>query len=49
MNENPRYETALQHQGNSENFIKGIHQAGYATDLTMQTRFTVKAKIIQMN
>lgn len=32
LNQNPRYQTALQHNGDSERFIRGIHQAGYATD-----------------
>ena len=50
LNENPRYETALQHQGNSENFIKGIHQAGYATDPNYVDKvLRVKAKIDEMN
>ncbi|WP_261885398.1 flagellar assembly peptidoglycan hydrolase FlgJ [Vibrio pomeroyi] len=50
LNENPRYKTALQHQGNSENFIKGIHQAGYATDPNYADKvLRVKAKIDEMN
>ncbi|MEZ8835352.1 flagellar assembly peptidoglycan hydrolase FlgJ [Vibrio cyclitrophicus] len=50
LNDNPRYETALQHQGNSENFIKGIHQAGYATDPNYADKvLRVKAKIDEMN
>ena len=50
LNENPRYETALQHQGNSENFIKGIHQAGYATAPNYADKvLRVKAKIDEMN
>ncbi|CAK1698067.1 Peptidoglycan hydrolase FlgJ [Vibrio crassostreae] len=50
LNENPRYETALQHQGNLENFIKGIHQAGYATDPNYADKvLRVKAKIDEMN
>ncbi|WP_117236492.1 flagellar assembly peptidoglycan hydrolase FlgJ [Vibrio maerlii] len=32
LNENPRYQTALETHQNSEQFIQGIHQAGYATD-----------------
>ncbi|MFS1488318.1 flagellar assembly peptidoglycan hydrolase FlgJ [Vibrio splendidus] len=49
LNENPRYETALQHQGNSEHFIKGIHQAGYATDPNYADKvLRVKAKIDEM-
>ena len=32
LNDNPRYKTALSHGGNDESFIRGIHDAGYATD-----------------
>ena len=32
LRENTRYHSALQHQGNDKLFIKGLHQAGYATD-----------------
>ncbi|MDV6253150.1 flagellar assembly peptidoglycan hydrolase FlgJ [Vibrio sp. EA2] len=32
LNDNPRYEMALQQRGDSESFIRGIHHAGYATD-----------------
>ncbi|MEZ9233279.1 flagellar assembly peptidoglycan hydrolase FlgJ [Vibrio amylolyticus] len=32
LNQNPRYNTALKQTGSSEEFIRGIHQAGYATD-----------------
>ena len=32
LNDNPRYQTALQNHGSSEAFIRGIHKAGYATD-----------------
>lgn len=32
LNQNPRYERALQQTQSSESFIKGIHSAGYATD-----------------
>ena len=50
LNENPRYQTALQHQGSSEHFIKGIHSAGYATDPNYADKvLRVKAKIDQMN
>jgi flagellar protein FlgJ len=50
LNENPRYQTALQHQGSSESFIKGIHSAGYATDPNYADKvLRVKAKIDQMN
>ncbi|GLQ71407.1 flagellar assembly peptidoglycan hydrolase FlgJ [Vibrio sp. vnigr-6D03] len=32
LNDNPRYQTALQHEGDNKAFIHGIHKAGYATD-----------------
>ncbi|RJX71622.1 flagellar assembly peptidoglycan hydrolase FlgJ [Vibrio sinensis] len=49
LNENPRYSTALRHGGNSEQFIHGIHQAGYATDPNYADKvLKVKAKIDQM-
>ncbi|MBD1559534.1 flagellar assembly peptidoglycan hydrolase FlgJ [Vibrio sp. S9_S30] len=32
LNDNPRYQTALQHDGDNKAFIHGIHKAGYATD-----------------
>lgn len=32
LTSNPRYQTALNHSGDSEQFIRGIHAAGYATD-----------------
>ncbi len=32
LNDNPRYQSALKSNQNSENFIRGIHSAGYATD-----------------
>ncbi|MBV7298530.1 flagellar assembly peptidoglycan hydrolase FlgJ [Enterovibrio paralichthyis] len=32
LNRNPRYATALQQSAQPEQFIRGIHQAGYATD-----------------
>ncbi|MBW3696354.1 flagellar assembly peptidoglycan hydrolase FlgJ [Vibrio sp. T187] len=49
LNENPRYETALQNNGSSESFIKGIHQAGYATDPNYADKvLRVKAKIDEM-
>lgn len=32
LNQNPRYTTALKHNGDDEAFIRGIHDAGYATD-----------------
>ncbi|KII80502.1 flagellar assembly peptidoglycan hydrolase FlgJ [Vibrio renipiscarius] len=49
LNENPRYTTALRHGGNSEQFIRGIHQAGYATDPQYADKvLRVKEKIDQM-
>ncbi|MDD1792474.1 flagellar assembly peptidoglycan hydrolase FlgJ [Enterovibrio sp. ZSDZ42] len=32
LNKNPRYSTALQSTEKPESFIRGLHQAGYATD-----------------
>lgn len=32
LNDNPRYEVALQRRGDSESFIRDIQHAGYATD-----------------
>ncbi|WP_341664461.1 flagellar assembly peptidoglycan hydrolase FlgJ [Vibrio sp.] len=49
LNENPRYNSALHHKGNNEEFIKGIHQAGYATDPEYADKvLKVKAQIEQM-
>jgi len=49
LNENPRYTTVLRHGGNNEEFIRGIHQAGYATDPSYADKvLRVKAKIDQM-
>ena len=49
LNENPRYTTALRHGGNNEEFIRGIHQAGYATDPRYADKvLSVKARIDQM-
>ncbi|MDC5841903.1 flagellar assembly peptidoglycan hydrolase FlgJ [Vibrio europaeus] len=49
LNENPRYTTALRHGGNDEEFIRGIHQAGYATDPRYADKvLSVKARIDQM-
>ncbi|MGF1908046.1 flagellar assembly peptidoglycan hydrolase FlgJ [Vibrio kasasachensis] len=49
LNENPRYTMALRHDGNSEQFIRGIHQAGYATDPQYADKvLRVKEKIDQM-
>ncbi|HHC6844693.1 TPA: flagellar assembly peptidoglycan hydrolase FlgJ [Vibrio parahaemolyticus] len=49
LNDNPRYETALQQRGDSESFIRGIHRAGYATDLTYADKvLQVKQKIESM-
>ncbi len=49
LNENPRYTTALRHGGSNEEFIRGIHQAGYATDPQYADKvLRVKSKIDQM-
>ncbi|WP_114767668.1 flagellar assembly peptidoglycan hydrolase FlgJ [Vibrio rhodolitus] len=49
LNENPRYTLALRHDGNNEQFIRGIHQAGYATDPQYADKvLRVKEKIDQM-
>ncbi|NOI78009.1 flagellar assembly peptidoglycan hydrolase FlgJ [Vibrio coralliilyticus] len=49
LNDNPRYTMALRHQGNNEQFIHGIHQAGYATDPQYANKvLRVKAQIDQM-
>lgn len=49
LNKNPRYTTALRHGGNNEEFIRGIHQAGYATDPRYADKvLSVKARIDQM-
>tara|TARA_Y100001956_G_C4126308_1_gene190279 strand:+ start:1511 stop:2425 length:915 start_codon:yes stop_codon:yes gene_type:complete len=49
LNQNPRYTTALRHGGSDEQFIRGIHQAGYATDPNYADKvLRVKAKIDQM-
>lgn len=49
LNENPRYTMALRHGGNNEDFIHGIHQAGYATDPRYADKvLSVKARIDQM-
>ncbi|MCG6365593.1 flagellar assembly peptidoglycan hydrolase FlgJ [Vibrio fluvialis] len=47
---NPRYTTALRHGGRDEDFIRGIHQAGYATDPQYADKvLRVKAQIEQMD
>ncbi|KJY81729.1 flagellar rod assembly protein FlgJ [Vibrio galatheae] len=49
LNENPRYTMALRHGGNNEEFIRGIHQAGYATDPSYADKvLSVKARIDEM-
>ncbi|EII2400434.1 flagellar assembly peptidoglycan hydrolase FlgJ [Vibrio parahaemolyticus] len=49
LNDNPRYETALQQRGDSESFIRGIHRAGYATDPTYADKvLQLKQKIESM-
>lgn len=50
LDNNPRYSNALNHAGNNEAFIRGIHQAGYATDPQYADKvLRVKAQIDQMN
>lgn len=50
LEHNPRYSNALNHGGNNEAFIRGIHQAGYATDPQYADKvLQVKAQIDQMN
>ncbi len=50
LENNPRYNSALDHGGNNEAFIRGIHQAGYATDPQYADKvLRVKAQIDQMN
>ncbi|WP_368406727.1 glucosaminidase domain-containing protein, partial [Vibrio metoecus] len=50
LESNPRYTDALDHGGNSERFIYGIHRAGYATDPQYADKvLRVKAQIDQMN
>ncbi|MHC6528078.1 flagellar assembly peptidoglycan hydrolase FlgJ [Vibrio sp. V39_P1S14PM300] len=49
LNDNPRYQTALRHGGDSEQFIRGIHKAGYATDPKYADKvLQVQQKIDQM-
>ncbi|UPQ88669.1 flagellar assembly peptidoglycan hydrolase FlgJ [Vibrio sinaloensis] len=49
LNQNPRYTMALRHGGNDEAFIRGIHQAGYATDPAYADKvLRVKQRIDQM-
>ena len=49
LNQNPRYQTALAQNGNSESFIRGIHKAGYATDPNYADKIlNVKARIDRM-
>ncbi len=50
LERNPRYTTALQHEGNNEQFIRGIHEAGYATDPQYADKvLRVKSQIDQMD
>ncbi|ELH0896032.1 flagellar assembly peptidoglycan hydrolase FlgJ [Vibrio fluvialis] len=50
LSNNPRYTTALRHGGSDEDFIRGIHQAGYATDPQYADKvLRVKAQIEQMD
>lgn len=50
LERNPRYTTALrEHHGDSEQFMQGIHQAGYATDPNYVDKvMSVKRRIDQM-
>lgn len=49
LHDNPRYTLALRHGGSSEQFIQGIHKAGYATDPKYADKvLKVKARIDQM-
>ncbi len=49
LERNPRYTTALQRAGNDEQFIRGIHHAGYATDPQYADKvLQVKSQIDQM-
>jgi peptidoglycan hydrolase FlgJ len=49
LNENPRYETALRTQTSSEDFIRGVHNAGYATDPSYADKvLQVQAQIDRM-
>jgi len=49
LNQNPRYQNALQHENNSEAFIHGIHKAGYATDPNYADKvLKVKQRVDQM-
>ncbi len=49
LEKNPRYNTALNHQGSNEDFIRGIHKAGYATDPQYADKvLRVKSQIDQM-
>ncbi len=50
LERNPRYTTALQHEGNNEQFIRGIHKAGYATDPQYADKvLRVKSQIDRMD
>jgi flagellar protein FlgJ len=49
LNQNPRYQQALAHNGDTEAFIHGIHKAGYATDPAYAKKvLDVKARIDRM-
>ncbi|CAH0540882.1 flagellar assembly peptidoglycan hydrolase FlgJ [Vibrio marisflavi] len=50
LNSNPRYANTLASQSNSEGFIRGIHQAGYATDPQYSEKILrIKQRIDKMN
>ncbi len=49
LKQNPRYKTVLSQNGNSEDFIRGIHKAGYATDPKyVEKVLSVKERIDKM-
>ncbi len=49
LKQNPRYKTALSQKGSSEDFIRGIHKAGYATDPKyVEKVLSVKKRIDKM-
>jgi flagellar protein FlgJ len=47
LNQNPRYERALQQTQSSESFIKGIHSAGYATDPNYSSKVMSVMKTVE--
>ncbi|MHA2937855.1 flagellar assembly peptidoglycan hydrolase FlgJ [Vibrio sp. RC27] len=50
LNQNPRYQSALQNNNKNDAFIHGIHKAGYATDPEYANKvLRVQKQIEQMN